>query len=99
MRFVMEYSTGDGCTWYGTEVVPFEYENYDKFVYDMMTAALAAAEKKEYVFHFIGHEFELQYFGFFHYPEKRKGFEFCEPRIQTLDEWFVSNLKGVKEGT
>lgn len=92
MRFVMEYSIGDGCTWYGTEIVPFEYESKEKFLYDMMTACLEAVDRKEYVFNFLGRELEIETFGYFEHKEKRKGFEFCEPRIQTLEEWFTSNL-------
>jgi len=92
MRFVMEYSIGDEFTWYGTDIVPFEYESKEKFLYDMMTACLAAVERKEYVFQFIGREFELMYFGYFKNKEKQKGFEFSEPSIQTLEEWFVSRL-------
>jgi hypothetical protein len=99
MRFVMEYSIGDEFTWHGTDIVPFEYESKEKFLYDMMTACLSAVEQKKYVFNFIGREFELLYFGYFKNKEKQKGFEFFEPRIQTLEEWFVSNLTTVKEGT
>jgi hypothetical protein len=32
------------------------------------------------------------YFGYFKNKEKQKGFEFSEPSIQTLEEWFVSRL-------
>lgn len=99
MRFVMEYSIGDGYTWHGTDIVPFEYESKEQFLYDMMTACLSAVEKKEYVFNLIGRDFDLLYFGYFKNKEKQKGFEFSEPRIQTLEEWFVSNLSTEQEGT
>lgn len=99
MRFVMEYSIGDECTWWGTDIVPFEYENKEKFLYDMMTACLEAVDRKAYAFQFIGREFDVLHFGYYKNKEKQKGFEFNEPRIQTLEEWFISNLTVEKEGT
>ncbi len=93
MRFVMEYSVGDGYTWWSTAIIPFEYESKEKFLYDMMTLVLETVDKKETVFNLVGHDFNIENFGYFKNPEKRKGFEFNEPDIKTLDDWFNSNLK------
>jgi hypothetical protein len=80
MRLVIEYTSGDGCTYHCTETFPLEYESAEAFAVDFEVAARLAAQRKIYEFVFANRTFQTD--AFFldgtYYP----------PEILTVDEWF-----------
>lgn len=93
MKLVLCYEAGDGYTYHFTESLPFEYESREKFLYDLLEATLKAVENETAV-KIIGQDFSILNFGYF--SESRPGtknpkphFEFSEPRVYTLEEWFT----------
>lgn len=91
MKLVLEHSIGDGYTWNVTAHVPFEYESKEKFLYDLMSKCIECVDAQAYSFKFLGIDFKPTDFGYFEYPEKRKGYDFYHAFIYTLDEWFEKN--------
>ena len=92
MRLVMLCQITDECTYSYTETVPFEYESKEAFLYDLLEKTLKAVENCTTV-NIFGYEFYYTTFGYF--KDARPGeknpkpnFEFNEPRVYTIDEWF-----------
>jgi len=80
MRLVIEYVSGDGCTYHCTDTVPVEYESAEAFAVDFERAVRQAAQPKIYEFVFANRTFQTDAFflGGTYYP----------PEILTVDEWF-----------
>lgn len=94
MQLALGVEGGDRCSFWYTHYYTFEYESIEKFNYDLMTACIQALDKKEYKFTFLNEEFNVLDFGWFDNIEKMKGYNFAEPRVQTLEDWFKSNKIG-----
>lgn len=95
MKFVMICHVTDGFTYGYDLTIPFEYESKETFLYDLLEETLRAVDKKDLV-RIVGNEFYVDCFGFFN--ETRPGmknpkieFEFSEPRVYELEEWFKIN--------
>lgn len=47
---------------------------------------------KTYNFTIIGREFNYSDFGYFQDRERQRGYEFTEPTVKTLEDWFDNNI-------
>jgi len=90
MRLVIEYVSGDGCTYHCTDTVPVEYESAEAFAVDFEDAVRLAAQRKiildrpaqPKIYEFVFASCTFQTDAFF-----RDG-TYYPPEILTVDEWF-----------
>lgn len=91
MKLVLKVEIGDQFTWFATDVIPFEYESKDQFLYDLLNSCLESIKLKQLDFKFLGRDFNVLNFGYFKDDQLFKGFEFVEPYVDTLENWFHEN--------
>lgn len=85
MRLVIEFSAGDGCTWWATVSVPVVYESAEAFAVDFEEACLKAKSSAEYTFKFAGYDWEPGDFII--------DGDYFPPDILTVDEWFARHVR------
>jgi len=91
MKLVMSYIVGDNATWSCKVNQPIEYKGKEKFREDFLNAVMAAVNKHEYSFTFLKAVFYVHNFG---HVDENKVFNYIEPFIYTIDEWFrIEKLK------
>lgn len=97
MKYVLNYSSGDGCTFSCDENLPFES---DKTKEDLELELLEKWEEyiKSKDFYrsevkFYGLSLDLSCFTFDEYDKlhKRNNPQYSEPSILTLEDWFENN--------
>lgn len=84
MRLVIEYGSGDGCTFHCTNTIPVEYESAEAFAVDFeafcrekfLTASWPNGD-----FMFANQMWDVLDF----FEEE----QYCSPEIFTVDEWFA----------
>lgn len=80
MRLVIQYSYGDGYTYWATDTVPVLYASPEEFMVDFEKACKEAYEGSRWQFEFAGQQWECCSF----YEDG----EYQHPSILTVDEWF-----------
>ncbi len=86
MRLVVQYSVGDGCSWYAENTVPVVYESAEAFLVDFEEIVKPYMDKNSSWYYnkreFVlgGQQFDCSDFFF----EGR----YYAPEVMTVDEWF-----------
>jgi hypothetical protein len=86
MRLVVQYSVGDGCSWYAENTVPVVYESAEAFLVDFEEIVKPYMDKNSSRYYakreFVlgGQQFDCSDFFF-------EG-KYQAPDVMTVDEWF-----------
>ena len=92
MRLVVQYSVGDGCSWYAENTIPVVYDSAEAFLVDFEEIVKPYMDKNSSRYYakreFVlgGQQFDCSDFFF----EK----QYQQPDVMTVDEWFEKT--GVK---
>ena len=88
-KIVMEYPTGDSCTWWATNTHPIRYESPESALVDFEAAWKKAQEEGKTSFMIFGREFSVFEFEECLTPfDKGHSRKFIAPNFFTVDEWF-----------
>jgi hypothetical protein len=90
-KYILEYLLTDDFTYFFNSSIPFEYESKEKFLYDFMSLILDSVKNSQYVFKFKNKEFNILNFGYLKLDGDIKSFEYIEPNVYELEEWFHKN--------
>jgi hypothetical protein len=89
MRLVIEYTEGDGCSWYATNTIPVEYESAEAFAVEFEEACHLQYNKNSWQhknFILAGKEWDVDDF----FDDGN----YCPPEVLTVDEWFTRPHQG-----
>jgi hypothetical protein len=81
MKLVLNFSIGDGCTYFCDVTLPIEYESSEQAIVDLEAVSLKAHAEREYFFTFAGHEIETAAFMIREESGKLIRVKFCPPSI------------------
>lgn len=89
MKLVLVYQQTDDFTYSVEKTVPFDYQSKSKAIDDILGLVLEAVENNSLQsFKFLNTSLPMNAFGYFEEEGNKKSFEFIEPNIFTLEEWF-----------
>jgi len=104
MRLILQYTSGDGYTYYCTNTHPVVYESAEALLVDFMNAA-EAAQRGISEFYFLSVKFDVSDFyervdqkyvnsypDFKYLHTEHGSYLECPPNIMTLDEYFADAL-------
>lgn len=89
IQLVIEYETGDGCTYAYTTAVPVVYDSAEAFIVDFEQACRTNKDTTGEI-KIAGHTFyTYSFFDTYSEPLKKQAIPtFYPPRIMTIQEWF-----------
>lgn len=84
-RLILEYQSGDDCTWSATNTLAVEYASAEALAVDFEAAIKAAHAEKKSSCLIAGHTLNPSYF----FYQDQDSSVYVDPFIGTFEEWFA----------